>query len=167
MTAPPNLPALPEGRFEGRQAFGDLIRGALQTAAQAGWRHMVWCDPDFADWPLGERAVIDSLNQWAGRGRTLQLLARDFDALRQQHPRLVQWRATWDHLVTARAWPGAAEGEIPSALWSPVWALECLDPARGRGVCGHDPARRTVLQERINQAWERATPAFAATTLGL
>ena len=158
---------LPEGRFAGRLAFADTIRLALQHAACERWPVLVLCDADFADWPLGERAVIETLNAWAGSGRLLRLLARDFAPLRQQHPRFVQWRTTWAHQVEAQAWARAAAGDLPSALWTPGWALERLDVLRCTGVCSADPARRTALRERIDNAWSRSSPSFAASTLGL
>ncbi len=71
---------LPTGRMEGRQIFGDLVRQALAVAAQEGWPHIVLSDTDFSDWPLGERAVIESLQAWAFRGREIRFLARDFAA---------------------------------------------------------------------------------------
>jgi len=166
-TSPLLQDPLPEGRFEGRQAFAERVRLALARAAQAGWSRLVLSDPDFADWPLGERAVIESLNAWAGQGRQLRLLAQDFAPLRLQHPRFVQWRTTWSHIVEARAWSTAPTGDLPSAFWTPSWHLERLDLLRSTGVCGEDPARRTVLQERIENAWGRGQSSFPASVLGL
>jgi hypothetical protein len=68
-----------EGRFEGRADFIQLVRDALGVAAQAGWRELILSDASFYDWPLGERAVIDSLNAWARGGRQLTLLAKNYD----------------------------------------------------------------------------------------
>lgn len=158
---------LPIGRFEGRQAFISLVRQALQTAAREGWTSLVLSDADFADWPLGERAVVDALNTWAGRGRHLRLMAQDFSSVRQQHPRFVQWRTTWAHLVEAHALPSASTGEVPSAIWSPHWMLERLDPLRCTGVSSEDGARRVALRERLDSVWLKGSPSFAATTLGL
>lgn len=158
---------LPEGRLTGRLAFAANIRLALQHAAREGWPTLLLCDPDFADWPLGERSVIEALNAWARRGRQLRLLARDFAPLRLQHPRFVQWRITWAHRVEAQAWASAAPGDLPSAMWTPGWTLERLDVLRCTGVCSADPARRIALRERIDTAWSRGSPSFAASTLGL
>lgn len=80
--APP--PPLPEGRREGRAQFSDLVRQAFATAATEGWKHIVVCDGDFADWPLGEREVVASLNAWAKQGRTLHMIARQYRTLREQ-----------------------------------------------------------------------------------
>lgn len=158
---------LPEGRFEGRQAFMGLVRQALETAAREGWPALVLSDADFADWPLGERAVVASLNAWAGRGRHLRLIAQDFSAVRLQHPRFVQWRVTWAHLVEAHALTAASAGEVPSALWSSGWTLERLDPLRCVGVGSAEGARRVALRERLDSVWLKGSPSFAATTLGL
>ena len=70
-TLPPPDPAapLPEGRFSGREAFQQLVRDAFASAAREGWAEIILSDAYFHDWPLGERAVIESLNAWARRGR--------------------------------------------------------------------------------------------------
>lgn len=167
MTTPQDLSALPEGRFAGRQAFGDLVRQALQAAVDQGWSRLLLSDPDFADWPLGERPVIEALNAWAGRGRQLQLLARDYTAVRLQHPRFVQWRVNWSHLVEAQQCAGVAGADLPSAIWTPAWAMERVDLPRCIGSSGADPARRVALRERLDRVWQQGAPGFPATTLGL
>jgi len=169
MTEPQDAPmtALPEGRLSGRIAFADLIRQALAAAAQEGWPRMVWCDADFADWPLGEREVVASLNAWSQRGRSLHLLARDYSVFRQMHPRFVQWRTTWGHLVEAQACASASADELPSILWSPAWTLQRLDPVRCTMVVSRSAEQRVALQERLQQWSLRGTPAFPASTLGL
>ena len=104
--APQDTPeALPEGRLEGRRAFADLVRAALAAAAREGWPHIVLSDPDFEDWPLGERAVIESLNAWAGRGRRIQLLAQGYERLRLQHVE------AGGHRQRAEAHPVGASGQ--------------------------------------------------------
>lgn len=164
---PNDTPPLPEGRLSGRQAFADLIRQAFATAAREGWPHMVLCDADFADWPLGEREVVDSLNAWARRGRTMRLLARDYNAVYRLHPRFVQWRATWSHLLEAQGCASASADDLPSVLWSPVWTLQRLDPVRCTMVVSRSPERCVALQERLQQWSLKASPAFPASTLGL
>ncbi|AOF85170.1 hypothetical protein BSY239_902 [Hydrogenophaga sp. RAC07] len=163
----PSRPDLPTGRLQGRQVFVDTVRLAFEVAADQGWNHITLSDADFADWPLGERAVVDALNRWARRGRTLKMLARHYDQLRLLHPRFVQWRVTWSHLVEAHACQGAAGAELPSAICSPVWTLERLDPLRNTLVASGDAERRVALQERVNECWLRSTPSFPASQLGL
>jgi hypothetical protein len=155
------------GQWEGRQKFGDLIRQALDCAAQEGWKRIVLCDADFADWPLGERSVVEALQAWASKGRELHFLARDFRLLRERAPRLVQWRVTWDHIVQAKACSPAVAEALPSAIWSSQWTMERLDTVHTRGVATLDPRRRTELRERLDSCWQRGAPAFPASTLGL
>ncbi len=158
---------LPEGRLSGRKLFVDLVRQALTTAAQEGWSRILLCDTDFADWPLGDREVVAALNAWSARGRSLHLLARDYGVLRQTHPRFVQWRITWSHLVEAQACASASADELPSVLWSPGWTLQRLDAVRCTMVASRSAERRVALQEQLQQWWLKSTPAFPASTLGL
>lgn len=159
--------ALPQGRLQGRHMFAQLVAQALSTAARQGWNRLVLADPDFADWPLGERAVVESLHAWATSGRSLQMIAGDFEPLRQHHPRFVQWRVTWSHLFEARACGRATMSSLPSALWSPVWTLERLDMTHAVMVASAEPGRRVALGERLRERWDQGTPAFPAVTLGL
>lgn len=163
---PADVP-LPEGRIEGRQAFAELVRAALASAAREGWPLLILSDPDFSDWPLGERAVIESLQAWSGRGRHIRFLARDFGVVRERHPRLVQWRVTWSHIVEAHACRQLQASEIPSAIWSPRWTMERIDVDRCVMVASSAADRRAALQERLETCWHRGRPSFPATTLGL
>lgn len=158
---------LPSRRFEGREEFRQLVRDALACAAREGWREIILSDPDFDDWPLGERAVAESLQAWAGAGRRMVLLARNYDAVLRRHARFVQWRRHWSHIVTAAACANADRLDLPSALWSPVWVLERRDLDRSNGFCGSEADRRVLLRETLNEWLQRSTPAFPATTLGL
>lgn len=158
---------LPTGRLQGREQFADLVRQALATAGAEGWPRLVLCDADFADWPLGERAVVASLQAWARRGRVLQVLGQDLAPLRLQHPRFVQWRATWAHLIEARACSHASGGDMPSALWSASWTLERVDPIHSIMLASRDALRQVALAQRIERWWKEASPALPITTLGL
>jgi hypothetical protein len=165
--APASPAGLPLGRFQGRQWFADAVCQGLQAAASQGWSPLVLADGDFADWPLGERRVIEVLQAWAGQGRRLRLLARDFRPLREQQPRFVQWRVQWSHVIEAQAWPAAGEGEIPSAFWTPAWCVERVDPMRSVCVADGTQPRLAMLRERIDAAWQRGRPGFPASVLGL
>ncbi len=144
------------------------IRDALATAAREGWREIILSDANFHDWPLGERAVVESLQAWAHSGRRMTLLARTYDEVIRRHARFVRWRGTWDHILTCRASPVADSLDIPSAIWSPEWVLHRLDPDRCVGVTGSEPERRVFLHEVLGE-WVRSksTPGFPSTTLGL
>lgn len=159
---------LPAGRFEGRSDFQAAVRAALASAAHEGWSEIVLSDANFHDWPLGERDVIASLQHWAKGGRRMTLLAGSYDEVVRRHPRFVQWRGTWDHLITCRRAVAVQPQDVPSALWSPVWALQRLDPERCVGVSGSEPDRRVLLRELLNE-WllRRSGPGFPASTLGL
>lgn len=160
-------PALPSGRFEGLGGFQQLVRDALACAAREGWREIILCDPDFADWPLGERAVAESLHAWSAGGRRCTLLARRWDEAVRRHARFVSWRGTWAHLVDARACRGADPLELPSALWSPGWVLQRLDLDRCKGVSGAEPERRLALREALQEWLRQSSPSFPSNTLGL
>lgn len=159
--------ALPEGRFSGRSEFGALVRQALAAAAAQGWSELIWCDPDFADWPLGERLVAQALSDWSSSGRKLTLLAANYDAMLRQHARFVAWRRAWSHLVDCRQSSAAAAGSLPSAFWSPVWMFERLDTGRGTGVASFNARRRTALKQRLNERLLNSSAGFGASVLGL
>jgi hypothetical protein len=162
-----STPALPDRRFEGREEFRQLVRDALATAARDGWREIVLSDATFEDWPLGERAVDESLQAWSAGGRRMVLLAKHYDSVVRQHARFVRWRSTWSHIIVASACPAADPLELPSALWSPHWVLERRDIDRCAGYCGSEPERRVAVRELLDGWLQKATPAFPATTLGL
>ena len=139
----------------------------MAVASAEGWREWWWCDPDFADWPLGERAVTEALDRWAGQGRLLHLLARDFKPLRETHARFVHWRTRWDHCIEARACPSVAADDFPSGMWMPSVCWARVDPVRGVALVSDDPQRRVAFQQRLQGTWAKASPAFPASTLGL
>ncbi|MEJ7686736.1 MAG: hypothetical protein WKG52_06935 [Variovorax sp.] len=159
--------ALPEGAFEGRHAFHAHLRAALAAAARQNWREIVLSDPDFIDWPLGERDVADALQAWSTNGRSFVLLAQRFSVFDREHARFVHWRRMWSHIVACRACDGPGLPQVPSGIWTPSWFLLRIDPARGRGVCGGEPAARRALRERLDECVRHAKPAFPASTLGL
>ena len=167
MTDASNPVVLPSRRFEGREDFRTLVRDALAAAAREGWREIILSDASFEDWPLGERAVAESLQAWSASGRRMVLLARRYDSVVRQHARFVRWRGTWSHIITAVACTDADPLALSSAIWSPAWVLERLDPERSHGWCGSEPERRVLLRERLQEWLAKATPAFPATTLGL
>jgi hypothetical protein len=158
---------LPDGRFQGREDFRQLVRDALAAAAREGWRELILSDASFEDWPLGERAVIDSLQAWSETGRRLVLLARRYETVQRQHARFVQWRSRWSHIIEARACPAADPLDLPSAIWTPQWVLERREPERSIGYCGSEPERRVALREVLQEWLQKSTPSFPATTLGL
>ena len=161
-------PDLPSGRFSSREDFRQMVRDALATAVRDGWQEIIVSDANFHDWPLGERAVADLLQEWAHGSRRFTMLAGSYDDVVRRHARFVRWRGTWDHIITCRRSPSADPLDIPSVLWSPEWVLHRLDPERCVGVTGREPERRVLLRETLNE-WLRSksSPGFPASTLGL
>jgi hypothetical protein len=158
---------LPEGRFAGPTQFAQWIRDALESAAQEGWSELVLSDPDFSDWPLGERAVVEALHAWSARGRRCTLLAQRWDEASRRHARFVAWRQRWSHIIDARACAGAGRLELPSALWSPGWVLQRIDLERSIGHAGREAARRLALRESLDEWLGKSSAGFPASTLGL
>lgn len=159
--------ALPQGRFEGPTEFANLIRLAFAAAAAQGWREIIICDTTFEDWPLGERAVAQSLNDWSGSGRKLTMLAKNYSEVMRRHARFVTWRRTWSHIIECRANTAISLDDLPSALWSSDWVFQRLDLARSTGYSGEEAPRKVALKERLDECLKLSSPSFAATTLGL
>ena len=162
-----DLAPLLQGAFAGPVDFAHALRAAFAQAAAQAWSEMVWSDAHFLDWPLGEAAVVRALDDWAHRGRRLTLLAQSYDELALRHPRFVQWRRRWDHLLTCRTCSRVAPTDFPSAIWTPEWALQRLDLVHITGVAGPEPWRRQRLRERLDELLRQSSPGFPASTLGL
>lgn len=158
---------LPQGRLSGRTAFAQAVRAALQAAAREDWKELILCDANFADWPLGERAVVESLQSWSRRGRRFVMLAGDFAAVRQQHPRFVTWRQTWDHIIECRTVRDVNPIDYPSVLWSPEWVMQRIDVERDVVICDSAPARRVELRQLLDECQRNSAPGFPASVLGL
>ena len=106
---------LPRGRFEGQTEFAELIRLAFVAAAAQGWREIIICDSTFEDWPLGERAVAQSLHEWASSGRKLTMLAKSYNEVMRRHARIVSWRRNWSHMIECRTNTVISQDDMPSA----------------------------------------------------
>lgn len=156
-----------KGPFSGPKAFAQTIRAALARAAQEGWPSMVWSDATFEEWPLGERVVSESLQAWAGSGRQLVMLAHNYNSVVRYQPRFVTWRRTWDHIIECRVCKNMDASEVPSALWSPNWAMRRLDLVRSTGIADLESARRVLLKEALDECRRQSAPGFSASTLGL
>ncbi|WP_354004942.1 hypothetical protein [Ramlibacter albus] len=163
--APPT--ELPSRRFAGRVDFQQLVRDAFAAAAREGWREIILSDAYFADWPLGERAIAESLNAWAGSGRRFTILAKKYDEVVRRHARFVTWRKTWSHIIEARAVPAAEPLELPSAIWTPAWVMERRDLEDCAGFCGSEPQRRLELHQALKEWLLKSTPSFPSSTSGL
>jgi hypothetical protein len=166
-------------RFDGPAQFKQALYQSMALAAQKGWAEMVWIDPDFADWPLGERAFVEHLQAWSAPQRKLVLIARDFDAVMRDQARFVAWRKAWSHLV--EAWvctdPSVSAQQFPS-VWlgharAPSleaerhWVMQRIDLSRMRGVALFDTPRHKALHELHEELIARSKVGFPAFSLGL
>ena len=160
-------PALPQGRLSGRSVFVQAVRDALEAAAREGWNELILCDANFADWPLGERAVAESLQAWARGGRRFVMLAMDYSGLPRQHARFVKWRQTWDHIIECRLCRATDALAFPSVFWTPGWVMQRIDVERDVLVCDSEAARRVTLRQLLDECRRDSTPGFPASVLGL
>ncbi|MEO7152559.1 MAG: hypothetical protein ABIX46_12740 [Burkholderiaceae bacterium] len=158
------VPAL----FASRNDFIAAVRAALADVAQHGGRELWMLDLDFADWPLNEPAVIEHLRLWARPHRKLTLIAHDFDTVARRHPRWVDFRRTWAHVVECRTNTEVEAGRMPSLLLAPGrLVLRRFDPLRYRGSVSHDAASQLQTREVVEAVLQRSTLAFPPSVLGV
>ncbi len=155
-------------RIASRSDFHAAVRKAIAQAAEAGCRELWWADADFADWPIGEPAVVEDLRRWARPHRKLVLLAQGFDAVARRHPRWVDFRRAWSHVVECRALDEVDAGAMPCVLLaSGVLMLRLADPVHWRGTVSRDAAALVQTREQLLAMAQRATLAFPSTVLGV
>ncbi|WP_280150871.1 hypothetical protein [Piscinibacter sp. XHJ-5] len=162
MTAPLHLP------IETRRQFHDALREAFAEMARVGCREAWISDEDFADWPLGELAVIEHLGAWAMSHRRLVVVARHYDEVVRRHARWVEWRRQWSHVVECRAFEEAEVGQIPTLLLAAdLLAVRLVDPLRHRGAVSRETGDLLRFRELIDAVSQRSVESFPATILGL
>lgn len=165
---PAPAPALATGPFQQRTAFRAAVLAALAHAAAVDAREIVAVDDDFAEWPLGDPAAIESLSRWIGPRKRFTLFAHRWDELARTQMRFVEWRRPWAHAVQGRADPDIDAGDTPSLLLVPGHCVvRVLDRAACRGVLSSAPVDLVAARERVDALLQRATEAFPVTTLGL
>jgi hypothetical protein len=157
----------PTGRFASREGFLQTVRGAFECAALEGWHEIIISDATFSDWPLNERAVVESLNAWSRTGRHFVMLATRFDEVQRLQARFVTWRQTWGHLIECHQCRHADATDLPSAIWSPHWMMHRIDPERCVYVCDDQAMRRVNLRQELDEWIRNSSPGFPASTLGL
>lgn len=151
-----------------RSEFHEALRAAFDRVAAAGCREIWLCDTDFADWPLGEIAVVDSLTRWAMAHRKLVVLAQHYDEIVRKHPRWVNFRRQWSHVVECRALEEVEPGAMPSMFLAPgVVTVRLFDPEHYRASVSTEAADAVRAKEALDVVLQRSNEAFPATTLGL
>jgi hypothetical protein len=156
------------GLIASRVEFLDALHTAFAETAAAGSREIWLCDENFGDWPLGERAVIEHLSQWAASSRRLLLVARTFDEVARRHARWVEWRRTWSHIVSCRTNSELGTGEFPTLfVASSTLTVRLSDTVHHRGRLSHEKAEELRCKELLDAVLQRSEEAFPATTTGL
>jgi len=156
------------GAITSRNDFHDALRSGFAEAATAGCRELCLLDADFADWPLGEREVVESLTHWVGSQRRLTLLANGYDAVVRRHARWVEWRRQWSHVVQCFAPTELEVAPVPTVLWAAgLLQVSLQDRVHHRGVWSRDAGDLLRGKERIDAHLQRSTPAFPVTVAGL
>ena len=156
------------GLITSRSDFHEALRFAFKEAATSGSREIWLCDDDFADWPLGERAMVEHLQAWALSSRRLTLVARSFDEVARRHARWVEWRRNWSHIVTCRTNTELATGEFPTLLIAlGTVSVRLIDAVHHRGRLSHEKADELRCKEALDAVLQRSEEAFPATTTGL
>ncbi|MFM8899504.1 MAG: hypothetical protein ACKOF9_06080 [Burkholderiales bacterium] len=164
-------PADPDKKYrliESQREFEDALRQAFSMVAEQGCRELLISDADFANWPLGERAVVDLLAQWAMSHRKMTVLARNYDEVTRLHARWVQWRRQWAHVVDCRVADDADAQEIPTLLLAPgVVVVRLVAGETVRGSISTDLGDIERAREMVDAITQRSQEGFPASTLGL
>lgn len=156
------------GLIQSRAEFHAALRSAFAQAASAGSREIWLSDVNFADWPLGEREIVDSLSQWVTSTRRLTVFAHDFEDLARRHPRWVTWRRHWSHVVTCRTNAELEADDVPTLLVaSGTVTVRLSDAVHHRGRVSHDRAEELRCKELLDAVLQRSEEAFPATSTGL
>ena len=160
--------SLPNLMITSRSEFHDTLRSAFAEVAGAGCRELWLSDPSFADWPLGERVVVESLTQWVQSQCRITLLADTFDEVTRRHPRWVAWRRHWAHVVHCCTKSERVPGPVPTLfLASGLFSLNMADSMRFRGRLSRDAPDMILDRETLDAVLQHSEAAFPATTTGL
>ncbi len=151
-----------------RADFQEAIRVGFAQAAELGAQEILLVDPNFADWPLSERAVVESLTRWVDSRRRLTLMAYSYEEMPRRQMRFVEWRRQWAHVVRCRHDDELEAEQLPTMMLVPgVVCVRLLDRVRCRGTVSGRPIEQTECRETIDALLQRSVEAFPVTTLGL
>ena len=155
--------------IDSRQAFRDAVLWALRAADARAARSLCLVDPDFAEWPLDDSELIDTLTRWLQRPqRRLVMLAAGFDGMLRQHARFTAWRPAWSHLIDPRVPGEGLAQDLPTLLFDdgPV-SLQLHDAIHWRGQAGIDAAQARSRRDTIDAVLQRSESAWPVRPLGL
>ncbi len=171
LTRPGEAGAAADLLVEGQAAVQASLLEQLLLACRDGAPQICCFDADFQHWPLSNAQLLEALRQWAAPHRRLRLLARDYQPLLRQHPRFVQWRQLFAHVVEPRQLgdEGPVDPRRPAALLlgrqPRLWRL--IDARQGRAVVQTDASAYGAALEWFDAVAQRSEESFAASTLGL
>ena len=151
-----------------RSEFLQALRDGFALAAAQGCRELLLSDPDFADWPLGEPAVLDHLTRWAFAHRKLTMLGGHFDEVSRRHARFAQWRRQWSHVIDCRVPEEDQARGLPTVWLAPgLVTLRLLNPEQFRASWSTEAGDALRTREHLDALLQRSVEGFPATTLGL
>jgi hypothetical protein len=164
---PPNPPAPPA--IDSLSAYQAALRWGFETAAGNGAKRMLFCDPDFAMWPLNDATWLQAMGAWLRLPqRRLDFLARDFDEVPRRFARFMTWRRDWAHAINYWQAPQELATGLPSGLVSDgAVSVQLMDADHWRGRAQVDARAAHLLRERIDVVLQRSELSFAVNTLGL
>lgn len=153
---------------ESEQGFAAAVLQAVNQALEQRCRSITFCAAHFGYWPLSQPELLTALSAFARLpGRQLTLLSRDFDVVRRQHPRFVDWRQTWAHAIDARR-PVDDGLNLPTVVLADrLLALELTDPDNWVGVWRTTALDRQATIETVESLMRRTEAAFPVNVLGL
>jgi len=154
--------------IDSRSGFQQALREVFAALPASSCREVLLCDEDFADWPLGEVAVVDALSRWINSRRKLVVIARHFDEVQRRHPRWVQFRRQWAHAVDCQGAEAVDVRPLPVALLATGGCvLRLADAVHHRGRLSIEEVDIRLTREGIDAILQQSGPAFPPTTLGI
>jgi hypothetical protein len=172
---PSDPPAAPEPDLapppilDSRAGFAAAVQWGFAAACARRARRIVIVDPGFADWPLDDPALLQTLVGWLRMPqRQLLLLAAGYDEIPRRLPRFTRWRRDWSHALRTLAVSADQVPSLPTLLLDdgPI-SVHLVDTVHWRGRAAADAATAAAWRERIDPLLERAEPAFPVDALGL
>ena len=166
-------PRIDNPRIDSRGSFVAALRWGFDTAMAQGARRIVCADPDWADWPLwNDATLLHALAAWLRQPqRRLVLLARRYDTLERQCPRLNGWRADWMHAIEAWQPPEELANDLPSVLvgegGDSTVSVQLMDARHWRGRAELDARRARLWREELDAVLQRSERTWSVRPLGL
>ena len=155
--------------IDSRQGFHEALHWTLRAADAREARTLCWVDPDFADWPLDDADLLDTLTGWLRRPqRRLVMLASSYDGMVRNHARFSAWRPAWSHAIEPRSPAKEVAIELPTVMFDdgPV-SLQLHDRVHWRGRAAIDPVQAHAIREATDVALQRSELAWPVRPLGL